>query len=232
MAEKIKYTRRDLKGPDEFLTSFGRAVAWGQENRLRVGAGALAVVAVFALVLGTRAYLQWEENRASRALWPQLNIARELLQSPGEVPAERLASLEQSLEAQIRMHPKTRAAMYARYYLGSIAFLRGNYDLSSTQFRAGIDTGKAAGIMEYLLRQGVAETLEAKGDFSGAAAAYREAAGVAQPDMKAQSMLGEARVLALSGKKAEAAALYRQILRESPETKSRDLIEIQLAQLE
>jgi len=232
MAEKIRYTRRDLKGPDEFLTTFGRAVAWARENRLRVGAGALAVVAVFALVLGTRAYLQWKENKADRVLWPHLIGAREFLQSPGEATPEKLASLEQFLASQISMHPKTRAAMYAHYYRGSIAFLRGNYDLSAAQFRAGIDTGKAAGILEYLLRQGVAEALEAQGDFTGAAAAYRKAAEVAQPEMKSQSMLGEARVLALSGKKAEAAVLYRQVLRESPETKSRDLIEIQLAQLE
>jgi len=55
---------------------------------------------------------------------------------------------------------------------------------------------------------------------------------VAEADMKTQSRMGEARVLGLSGKKTEAAALYRLILKETPETPLRDMVEIQLAQTE
>lgn len=232
MAEKIRYTRRDLKGPDEFISTFGRAVAWAKENRLRVGAAAIAVVALVAVVLGGRAYFQWEENKSSRDLWPHLNRARELLQTPSEADPEKLKALEQFLFAHVGMHPKTRATVYAQYYLGCIAFLRGEYDRSAMQFRAGIATGKASGIVEYLLRDGVGRALEAKGDFAGAASAYREAAGFAQAEMKTQSLLGEARCLALSGKKTESAALYRQILKDNPESRSRNLIEIQLARME
>lgn len=232
MAEKIKYTRRDLKGPDEFISTFGRAVAWAKGNRLRVGAAALAVFALVAIVLGARAYFQWEENKANRDLWPHLNRARELLQAPSEADPEKLRALQQFLLAYVNMHPKTGATVYAHYYLGSISFFNGEHDRAAMHYRAGIATGKAAGIMEYLLRDGIGRSLEAKGDYAGAASAYREAAGFAQADMRAQSLVAEARCLALSGKRAEAAALYRQILKETPETTSRTLIEIQLAQME
>ncbi|HWS14923.1 MAG TPA: tetratricopeptide repeat protein, partial [Candidatus Methylomirabilis sp.] len=124
----------------------------------------------------------------------------------------------------------TRATVYSRYYLGSIAFVRGNYDLAVSQFQAGIAIRKETGVMKYLLRQGIASSLEAKGDFAGAVAAYRDAATFADGDMKTQSRLGEARILALTGKNTEAAALYRLILKESPETPLRDLVEIRLAQ--
>lgn len=232
MAEKVRYTRKDLKGPDEFISTFGRTVAWAKENRTRVAAAVLGTAALIAVVFGARAYTRWEENRSSRELWPQLNSARELLQTPAEATPEKLASLEQFLLSHANTHPKTGATVYARYYLGSIAFLRGEYDRSTEQYRAGIATGKAVGIVEYLLRDGIARSLEAKGDYPGAAAAYREAAGFTQADMKDQSLLGEARCLALSGKKAEASALYRQILKDHPESKARNLIEIQLAQME
>ena len=232
MAEKIRYTRRDLKGPDDFISTFGRAVAWAREHRLRVGVATVSVVALVGVAIGARAYLQWEEEKSSRELWPHLNRARELLQTPAEADPEKLASLEQLLLAHVGMHPKTRATVFARYYMGSIAFLRGEYDRSAAQFREGIATGKAAGIMEYLLRDGVGRALEAKGDFPGAASAYREAAGFAQAEMKTQSLLAEARCLALAGRKPEAVALYRQILNDHPETRSRNLIEIQLAQME
>lgn len=232
MAEKIKYTRRDLKGPDEFISTFGRGIAWTKENRLRVAAGAAAAIALVVLALGARAYLDWQENKASRELWPLLARAREFVMAPAAADPERLATLEQSLLTYAGTHPKARATVYARYYLGSIGFLRGDYDAAIAQFRAGIALGKTGGIMEYLLREGIASSLEAKGDFSGAAAAYREAAGFAEANMKSQSLMGEARSLSLAGKKPEAVALYRRILAENPETKSRDLIEIQLAQME
>src|SRR5512134_2881515 len=232
MAEKIRYTRRDLKGPDEFISTFGRAVTWAKENRLRVGAAALAVVALVGVTLGARAYFQWEEDKSSRDLWPYLNSARDLLQAQAEADPEKLAALEMFLMSHVGTHPRTRATVYARYYLGSIAFQRGEYDRSAAQFRDGIATGKAAGVMEYLLRDGVGRALEAKGDFAGAVSAYREAAGFAQAEMKAQSLLAEARCLALAGRKPEAVALYRQILKDYPESSSRNLIDIQLAHME
>jgi tetratricopeptide (TPR) repeat protein len=230
MGEKTRLSRRDLKGPDEFISTFGRTVAWCKENRSKVAAGALGLVAVVALALGTRAYLQWEENKSSRDLWPTLTRAQVLLQAPFAADPSQLATVEQFLQGHISRHPNTRATVYSLYYLGSIAFFRGNYDLAISQFRAGIGTGKEAGILRYLLRQGIASSLEAKGDFDAAAAAYREAGAVAEADMKTQSRLGEARVLGLVGKKTQAAALYRLILKDTPETPFRDLIEIQLAQ--
>ena len=231
MAEKTRFTRRDLKGPDEFITTFGRTVSWCKENRAKVAAGAIGVVAVITLALGTRAYLQWQENKSARDLWPMLNRAQELLQAPPATDPSQMATVEQFLQGHVGRHPNTRATVYSLYYLGSIAFFRGNYDLAITQFRAGIATGKETGILRYLLRQAIASSLEAKGDFEAAAAAYRDAGAVAEADMKTQSRMGEARVLGLAGKKTEAAALYRLILKETPETPLRDLVEIRLAQI-
>ena len=230
MAEKTGFSRRDLKAPDEFISTFGRTVDWCKDNRSKVAAGTIGVVAVVALVLGTRAFLQWEESKSARDLWPTLNRAQELLRASSVADPSQLASVEQFLQGHVSRHPNTRATVYSFYYLGSIAFFRGNYDLAISQFRAGIGIGKDAGILRYLLRQGIASSLEAKGDFGAAAVAYRDAGAIADADMKTQSRLGEARVLGLAGKKAEAAALYRLILKETPETPFRDLIEIQLAQ--
>jgi tetratricopeptide (TPR) repeat protein len=232
MAEKTGLSRRDLKGPDEFITTFGRIVAWCKENRTKSAAGAIGVVAVASIVLGTRAYLQWEENKSARDLWPTLDRAQQMLQVPSAADPSQLAAFERFLQGHVKEYPNTRATVYSLYYLGDIAFYRGDYDLAVAQFRAGIATGKEAGVMKYLLREGIASSLEAKGDFPGAAAAYRDAATFAGANMKTQSRMGEARVLGLSGKKTEAAALYRLILKETPETPLRDLVELQLAQSE
>jgi hypothetical protein len=63
MAEKIRYTRKDLKGPDEFLSAFGRAVAWMRENRSKVLAAAGGALLLVIGVFGAQAYYRWEEQR-------------------------------------------------------------------------------------------------------------------------------------------------------------------------
>jgi tetratricopeptide (TPR) repeat protein len=232
MAEKIKYTRKDLKGPDEFISAFSRAVAWARENRSKMLAGAGGVLLLIGGVLGAQAYFRWEENKATRDLWPHLNRAREVLQAPSMADGGKLAELEQFLTAFVGMHPGAAATVYARYYLGSIAFLRGDFDSSAAQFRAGIQSGKGDEIMPFLLRTGLAQALEAKGDFGAASEAYREAAAAAGGELRAQARMGQARATGLGGRSREAAVLYRQILTETGDPRLKELIEVKLAQAE
>jgi predicted negative regulator of RcsB-dependent stress response len=229
MAEKIRYTRKDLKGPDEFISAFSRAVAWTRENRTKMLAVAGGVLLLLCGVFGAQAYFRWEENKATRDLWPHLNRAREYLQVPSGADEEKLAGLEQFLTAYLNRYPGTSAAVYARYFLGSIAFHRGKYELSAAQFRAASKEGKVEEAMPFLLRMGLAQALEAKGDHGAAVEAYREAAGAASGELRTQARMGQARTLALSGRKQEADALYRQVLTETADPRTKELIEIKLA---
>jgi predicted negative regulator of RcsB-dependent stress response len=232
MAEKVRYTRKDLKGPDEFISAFGRAVAWTRENRVKMLTVAGGVLLLLCGVFGAQAYFRWQESKAARDLWPHLNSAREYLQAPSGTDEEKLAGMEQFLAGYLDKHPGTSAAVYARYYLGSIVFLRGKYDMSAAQYRAAIQESKVEGFMPFLLRMGLAQALEAKGDFAAASEAYREAAGAASGELRTQARMGQARTLALSGRKQEADALYRQVLTESADPETKELIEIKLAQAE
>ena len=231
MAEKIKYTRKDLKGPDEFISGFSRAVSWGKDNALKIGLVAAVVVLVLAAALGGQAYYRWKETKATRDLWPHLNRAREFMEAPTAADAEKLERLEQFLASYIGIHPQAKATVFARYYLGSIAYLRGNYGLSATQFQAALARGDDKGLMSFLLRHGFAQALEARGDAAAAMNAYRDAAGVSTSELRAVALEGEARMLASMGKKQEAAALYRSILAENPETPMKALIQLRLQQL-
>ena len=230
MGRKIRYTRKDLKSPDEFISTLGRATLWIKENRSRV----LAAVAVLVLALGgglgTRAFLRWQEAKASRDFWPHLNRSREVLQSPTVTDRGEIERLEQSLADQVGKHPGTRAAVFARYYLGSLAFQRGDFERSAAQFRSALAGGKGQGtVFDFLLREGLAQALEAKGDIEDARKAYGEAASFASGELR--TWMGEARTLAAQGRKEEAAAVLRKILLENPETPLKDLIEIKLSHM-
>lgn len=232
MARKIKYSRKDLKSPDEFLSTLGRATLWMKENRSAVLAAVVAVVLASAGVIGTRAYFRWEESKATRDLWPHLNRAREYLEAPATADREKLDRLEEFLTAHVRLHPDTRAAVFAKYYLGSIAFLRGDFERSAMQFRSAIAAEKEQGtIMAFLLREGLAQALEARGDAQGARTAYEEAASFANGELRTPAWMGQARMLAILGRKEDAAAVFRRILVENPETPMKELIEITLSHM-
>ena len=115
MARKIKYTRKDLKSPDEFISTLGRVTLWIKENRVTVIVALAVVFLVLGGIFGTRAYFQWQETKASRDLWPHLNQAREYLHNPTGADSEKLAQLEQFLAVQVDNHPGTRAAVFAKY---------------------------------------------------------------------------------------------------------------------
>jgi len=194
------------------------------------------VVAVLMMaaggVFGTRAYVRWQEAKANRELWPHLNQAREVLQTPAIADKEKVDRLVQFLTVHVNLHPDTGAAVFARYYLGSIAYLRGDYDQSAAQFRSAITSGKEQGtLMDFLLREGLAQALEAGGDVESAQIAYGEAAAFTTGELRTQAWMGQARTLALLGRKEEAAGIFRKILVENPDTPLRELIEIKMAHL-
>lgn len=231
MAEKIKYTRKDLKGPDEFMTTLGRAVAWAKENRPKLLIAVAAVALVLAGVAGTGAYLRWDEEKATESLWPHLNKAREFLQAPTAADADKLARVEQFLALHVKTHPKTKTALYARYYLGSIAQLRGNNDMSVFWFRAALEGTREQPDMAYLVQTGLAQAFESKGDLAGAAAAYKDASEAASGALRAEARLGQARVLLLQGRRDDAAAIYRAVVAESPDSPQKDLAELKLSRM-
>ncbi len=85
--------------------------------------------------------------------------------------------------------------------------------------------------MDFLLRAGLAQTLEAGGDAEKAQKAYGEAAAFANGELRTQAWIGQARALATLGRNQEAADVYRKILVENPDTPLKELIEIQLSRL-
>lgn len=230
MAEKVKYTRKDLKEPDEFITTLGRAAAWARENRTAVASAVSAVVLLAGGALGVRSYVRWQEQKAARDLWPHLSQARELLQTPQEADPQQLARLEELLTAHVEAYTGTRSAAFARYYLGSIAYLRGDYEQSAARFLSALSSGGGEDtVMEFLIREGYAQALEAKGDAAMAAQAYRDTAAQATGELRTQAWMGEARALTALGQEAEAAALFRKILEENPDSPLRPYIELRLS---
>lgn len=236
MAEKIRYTRKDLKGPDEFISTFGQIVAWSRENQLKIMAGILVVIGAVVLVLGGRAYFQWRDRQAAAEIWPYLKQARAMMETPGGASPGTIGSMERTISALVSKHKGTNTALFAQYYLGNIAFGRGDFEASASMYSEAIKkAGRKDRLVVFLLSTGLGSSLEASGDYAGAAEAYGKAAdamGSTDLSLRTIAQLDKARVLELADKKSEAVALYRRILEENPESTQKSLIEIKIARLE
>lgn len=234
MVKKIKYTRKDLKAPDEFVSALTRLTDWAKENRGVVIGAALAAIVVSGAVFGTITYLRWKERAAGRALWPQIARVEALLQAPKTTDKAELAPLEASLARAVEQHHGTRAAVFGEYYLGDITYRLGKYAASATWFRKALrDRYKEGTILDYLLQVGLAQALESQGDEEKAEQAYKDAAAAATGELRIEAQMGRARTLSTLGHKKKAEQVLRGILAENPDTPEdvKALIEIELAQL-
>ena len=233
MAEKIRYTRKDLKGPDEFISTFGQVVEWSKENQPKIAVGILVLAVVTALAFGGRAYFKWQDRQAAAEIWPHLKQARVMLVVPFNSTPGNTASLEQMISSLASKHKGTKTAVFAQYFLGNIAFWRGDYEAGASRFKEAVKkTGRKDSLMVFLLNKGAGSSLEANGDYAGAAEAYGRAAEAVDSEMRIIAQFDKARVLELADKKSEALALYRKILEENPESVQKDLIEIKVASME
>jgi predicted negative regulator of RcsB-dependent stress response len=230
MTEKL--TKKDLKGPDEFVTSLGRSVEWTKENLRTVLLGAAAAVIVVVIVFGATGYRSWKERSATADLWPHINRVQEFLSSSEAGDREKLRMLDQALQLNMQKAPTSLASVYARYYLGSMAFDRGEYELAASRFRDGLAVGKGDDTLKTLLRLGLAQSLEGAGDCAGAIASYRDAMqGTAGGGLGIQAKLGQARCLEASGKSAEAAVVLKEILASDPPPGVRERVELSLSRV-
>lgn len=233
MAEKIRYTRKDLKGPDEFISTFGRIALWSKENQLKIVAGIFVVAVVLALAFGGRAYFQWQDRQAAAEIWPYLKQARLIMEEPTGVKPESLTAVEQTISSLVSKYKGTKTAFFAQYFLGNIAFARGDYEASVSRYNEAIKkTGRKDRLMIFLLNTGAGSSMEANGDYAGAAEAYGRAADSADSAMRTIAQLDKGRVLELADKKSEAIALYRKIVEDNPESTQKDLIDIKIARIE
>jgi tetratricopeptide (TPR) repeat protein len=118
------------------------------------------------------------------------------------------------------------------YELANLRFASGQYAAARAAYTLALERG-ASGLVAAMARAGVARSWEAERDFGKAADAY--AALVQSLDPRSflyeDALIDQARTLELGGKKAEAIAIYKKLLKELPTAKRADDIRSRLASL-
>jgi predicted negative regulator of RcsB-dependent stress response len=209
---------KDLKQPDEFITTVDRIGNYLVNNLARVIIGAVALVAVTAVIFGYSFYRSHQDRVAADHFYEALTA---LNHKDYKTAEEGFEALAQSGSGKL--------ARLAPLYLAS-AYLAEN---KAAQARDALESYIAgSNHNEFknlaLVQLGVAD--ENLGDFKKAHDAYAQAADIAGP-AKASAQLGVARMLLKTGDKTGAITAWRNFLAENPFSPERTDVVASLAAL-
>ena len=215
-----RFRRKDLKRPDEFVSSGRAVIVWARGNMQTLswaGAGfAVLIVAVAGFF----------SLRAARVRQANEDLAQALM----AFQAARYAEAAGQLAGVADRWQSTPVGQIAALYAAEAEAKANNVDAASNRLRAVVASGEPT---PYLKQQALADlgsTLARKGDFAGAAEQYALAAAAEGP-YTATAILGEARCREQAGEKDKARSLYERFVQEFSQAPEIELVQAKIAAL-
>ncbi len=194
--------RKQLRAPDEFVTTAASFIQWAQANLRTVVMAVAGVLALFTGIGVFNSYQAAQRREANADLAVALDAFR------GGDFADAATTLGQLAGEQASVSPLA-------------AVVEANSQLRSDQPDQAIATLSAVdpeGLPPYLRQQRDlvwANALEAKGDLQAAADKYATAAATDGP-FTGDALVGQARVRERQGETESAAEIYRKVLDDFP----------------
>lgn len=237
---KRKYTRKQLRQPDEFI-SFSMK-AWGvvRDNALRV---IIMLVVAALIVAGVWTWTYFSDAKAAKAtgvlakafeIYNQTVVKMETKLPPSEDGIPRFKTQKAKLEAAEKEF--TTAVERSHGTLKGLALLMragvryelGRHDKALEDYNQylGHAENKA---FRYNAQEGVGYCHEARKEWDKALEAFRKLGG--EGERKWVAVYHEGRVLARKGQKKEAADLLRQVIGKAASKALQDRASDQLAQI-
>jgi tetratricopeptide (TPR) repeat protein len=205
---------KNLPRPEEEMTL--KIPTWLTWRAAALAAGAIVVLT--ALGAGGWFWMGVQARRAEAAYAGALARLGPAAGPESRGGSDRAAAVR-DLEAALAAHPSAAAAPLAAYELGNVRYgereyakARGAYELAAA--RASSPTVRA------LARAGVGYTWEAERNHAKAIEAFQAGVADAKPGefLFDELLLDLARVQAAAGKRDDAIATYRRLLKEAPKS--------------
>jgi tetratricopeptide (TPR) repeat protein len=225
--EKKKFSRKELKEPDEFQTFWESVFEYVGEHKRPVVLAVSGAVILGVLIAGL---ISWQRasERAAGALLAQ---AQSLLKaaSPGPEaggPMSRQVTPAGSSEARekaagvlkelVDQHSGSQSAQMGRILLGQLSYEKGDFDDAVKTYQDFFKGRREPAELTGLAWQGLAYAQEAKGEFEQARTSYEKASLSPMSNLQAEGLLGVARCSERLGQNDRALDAYRKFLADQP----------------
>jgi tetratricopeptide (TPR) repeat protein len=237
-------SRRELRAPDAFQRAGVEAEGWIAQHRNLVLGTVVVVLGIFFAVMLVRTLSDKKEGKARAALGTAIGVLSRPVQAdlpPGatEDPApfkseqERDQAAAAALTGVLDSYPGTNAALTATLPLAATELRLGQLDPAIGHFEAYLRRAPASEPLRTAALDGLGHAREAKGQLPQALEAYERMAREESAGFEAgMGSFHRARVLALMGKKQEAAQAFAELIAASPGTPAARLAQDRLSVLE
>lgn len=228
----MKRTERHHLKENEFAEGLLGAKHWYEANSKTIGYIGIAVALALAAVMGTMAYRQMNQGKASSALAAALAVAeapvlppapaeagKPPVQRPGTYPTDR-ARLEAALPKLLEVadaYPDSDAGLMARYRAAAALVAIGRTQEGAARYKEVVDKGRGA--YQVMARLGIAEAHLMAGQFDQAIASFKEVEALKSDDVPVDGVLMQlARAYQLAGKSEDAKKAFKRVVDEFPQS--------------
>jgi tetratricopeptide (TPR) repeat protein len=227
---------------EEIESLVERSARWVAEHPTPVLVALAVLLAGTALFAGARGWGERGERRASEAVAEaREGFLRAMGAEPGAVSFSEPANAETARRAReeyaarfaeaATAHPGTAAAVEGWLEAGNLRNELGQGDAAIEAWERAVAEAPAGSALRGLALERLARGREAKGDFTGAAAAFEEAANAADFPLRHYAMADAARAYVLAGERQRAVALAERLDAEAPELRLPEHVKARLAEL-
>jgi tetratricopeptide (TPR) repeat protein len=237
-------SRRELRAPDAFQRVGVEAEGWIAQNRKLVLGTVIVVLGVFFGVMLARTLGAKKEAKAQAALGTAIGLLSRPIAAdlpPGATDEDKPFKTEQerdqaaaaALSGVLSSYPGTRAAVTATLPLAAAQVRLGQLDPAIGHFEEYLREAPASEPLRTAALDGLGHAREAKGELPQALDAYERMAREESAGFEAgMGSFNRARILALMGKKQEAAQAFAELVAASPGTSAARLAQERLSVLE
>jgi tetratricopeptide (TPR) repeat protein len=208
---RVKFTRKDLKAPDEFITLTGRCLSFAGQHLRTIALLLGGIVACLIIVWGLLSYRRGIEQEAFASLW-QIESRLRSTSDADALPPASVARLQQITH----QFGAGEARGYAWLYLGHVHYRQGGYAAATTAYQQAVTQSQPTGLLWSLATLGAAYALETSGDFKQAQDAYQRVIDAKPAGFVLEAYLGKGRAAEQSQDFGSAIAAYTAVIEQFP----------------
>jgi tetratricopeptide (TPR) repeat protein len=206
-----KWTRKDLKAPDEFIHTTGRLLSFVGHHLRTITLILGGTIACIVIAWGLFAYFRGVEREAFASLW---RIEAQLRQATdaSAIPATAVEHLQQIA----RQFGAGEARGYAWLYLGHVHYRQGDYNSAASAYSQAVAQAQPGNLLWTLASLGTAYTVEARGEFKQAQEAYQRVIDAKPMGFLMEAYLGKGRAAEQNHDTDTALAAYAAVVEQFP----------------
>ncbi|HSB03625.1 MAG TPA: tetratricopeptide repeat protein [Thermodesulfobacteriota bacterium] len=174
MVKGKRITKKQLKGPDEFITLTERTFIFVQQHTKKIAAaGIILLVLIVAAVL----FQMWEkkqEEEAARAFGVALEVSGRETTQGQEGSAGDYKTVLAKFDEIITKFPRTSSGNISLVFKGNILLKLEEYDEAIKAFTIFLDKAGKERLYQYFAWEGLGHAYEGKKDYGKALEAYKK----------------------------------------------------------